>query len=147
LAVFTLLLAARTAYTYGRPWYDLYKDPARQNILDMSSIQCAEAPIQFDGWYQWPSGHYNDRAMAYTPPVTSKRDSRIALVQICTHAKRSWVLEMLLNNHRDYAKAHGMRYILKSGGLLGKRQKPGQVRRIIEQELAKPENERLEWLL
>lgn len=147
LAFIALLLAVHTAYAYARPWYDLYKDPVRQNILDMSSIQCAEAPLQFDGWYQWPLGHYHHETLAYTPPVTSEADSRIGLVQICTYAKKSWVLEMLLNNHREYAKAHGSRYIFKSGGSLGKRQKPGQMRRIIEEELAKPEDQRLEWLL
>lgn len=80
--------------------------------------------------------------------------ARVAHLQSCTYIDLgSSYLLALLENHRQYCRQAGLEYILRSGGAEGNSGSTGAWSQIhalkdkLEEELAKPRRQRVEWIL
>lgn len=135
---------------------------ARQLRLAASRATCI--PPTF-AWFPEIRGHsYYTSQEWFIPGVTTARVSSrpsndttttqpsVGIVQVCTHPfAGSRYLRQLLSNHQWYAKRYKLEYMLYTGeeggsSYRGVWHKIEALRHKVEQELLKPDGERLEWI-
>ena len=126
----------------------------RQDEIDIVRLSCAVPAF----WrfftlpeFLRPSSSYYTSEQWYTPASSST--AKLGILQVCDRPYKSKPLHFLLDNHRDYAQKHGYEYTLWTGRIpsqiskeRGSWLKIEATKHVIEQQLAKPEEERLQWI-
>lgn len=98
----------------------------------------------------YTGGEFQERFSVPEPLAHANNGTKIAHVQLCSRAyKHNWQLLALLDNHREYAKLHSLKYILDTGGghEKGVWRKIEALLQLVQEELRKQPEERLSWIL
>jgi hypothetical protein len=141
LLYLVLALSAAPAFRYGQSQW--LQSEWRNDQLIVRELHCGPwAP-----WYLLPdkTRPQHTSQELYTPPA---QGSEIGILQVGSTAPKSWYLDLLINNHRDYATRWGYEYGMYSGRIEDSYwAKEEALKNKLLVELAKPESQRLQWIL
>lgn len=101
-------------------------------------------------WYYFARQHgeYYSAEDSYEPAFANAAiTNKVAILQSCPHAKHWWMLDTLVDSHVFYATTWGYEYKLDTFGTSGVWDKVILLRDKITEELAKPAEQRLDWVL
>lgn len=141
LLYLVLALSAATAFPYMQSLW-LHSE-WRNDQLIVREMHCGPwAP-----WYLFPDKtrpqHTSEEL--YTPPAG---DAQIGILQVCSTAPKSWYLNYLIYNHRDYAVRWEYEYSMYHARVGDSYwAKVEALKSKLLHELAKTESERLRWIL
>lgn len=131
----------------------------RHLLATPSSISCQRKP-----WYLFPAkteetfaslgSDWSFTASANHTSGQERDHAKVAHLESCTYVDLgSSYLLALLENHRQYCRQAGIEYILRSGGSGPKGRVTTSMSKMyalidkLEEELGKPEDYRIEWIL
>ena len=126
----------------------------RQDEIDIVRLSCG-VPA-FWRFFTLPefllpsSSYYSSEQWQHTHTSST---AKLGILQVCDRPYKSKPLHFLLDNHRDYAQKHGYEYTLWTGRIpsqwskeRGSWLKMEATKRVIQRQLARPQEERLKWI-
>ena len=141
------LLPAMVAVLGALAFFLWLNTPLRNSLIQLQYVKCSKPPWYAFDWVTRSSELYTLDSISLPATSWDADKPKVGHLQICTLPRKHWALETLLKNHRAYAESFGIEYLVRGGGNLGTKEKPGQILQIIEKELKKDTAYRMDWIL